>query len=398
MTPSSVRKKKGFHQDRTEDWLRRPAGPGRGLSSAVKSVHFVHGSRHAAGELQPVRQPQGYRRVRRAGHGRLPARRHGGDLRDVDREPPAGAVGHRPGAAGRGARAADARRADQASGRTAAAAGRRAGSAVVRGGRRGRDPGERTTPRGDGRVVRHGPGHARLQRRRDRPDAVRLVAGRRHGGARAPAGAVPGLLAVAAVRVESVPAGAARAPAGPARAGRALLGRLGGQATAGGGHRTAAGGPASVHGAVHGGHERAADAGGGAGAGRPERVRPDRAGRGDHAAERAGGPGVLVAGDLPVARGHVVRAGSQRALVPRAVDVPARRRGGGGAAARLPAPRLGTGAEPPDLSGFAFGGDPVRWLWIIPISERDRQLAKERGSSALVSRLAAQHRSWIVGP
>ena len=281
---------------------------------------------------------------------------------------------------------------------------------MVRGGRRGRDPGERTTARGDGRVVRHGPGHARLQRRRDRPDAVRLVAGRRHGGARAPAGAVPSLLAVAAVRVESVPAGAARAPAGPARAGRALLGRLGGQATAGGGHRAAAGGPASVHGAVHGRHERAADAGGGAGAGRPERVRPDRAGRGDHAAERAGGPGVLVAGDLPVARGHVVRAGSQRALVPRAVDVPARRRGRGGAAARLPgcAQRGGRGGrppaatqdgpEPPDLSGFAFGGDPVRWLWIIPISERDRQLAKERGSSALVSRLAAQHRSWIVGP
>ena len=152
--------------------------------------------------------------------------------------------GHRPGAAGRGARAADARRADQASGRTAAAAGRRAGGAVVRGGRRGRDPGERTTARGDGRLVRHGPGPARLQRGRDRPDAVRLVAGRRHGGARAPAGAVPGLLAVAAVRVESVPAGAARAPAGPARAGRALLGRLGGQAAAGGGHRTAACGPA----------------------------------------------------------------------------------------------------------------------------------------------------------
>jgi hypothetical protein len=56
------------------------------------------------------------------------------------------------------------------------------------------------------------------------------------------------------------------------------------------------------------------------------------------------------------------------------------------------------GPTPPDLSGFAFGGDPVRWLWIIPISERDRQLAKDRGSSALIARLAAQHRSWIVGP
>jgi Suppressor of fused protein (SUFU) len=64
----------------------------------------------------------------------------------------------------------------------------------------------------------------------------------------------------------------------------------------------------------------------------------------------------------------------------------------------LDSPGSLSGGEPPDLSGFTFGGDPVRWLWIIPISERDRQLAKERGSSSLVSRLAAQHRSWIVGP
>jgi Suppressor of fused protein (SUFU) len=64
---------------------------------------------------------------------------------------------------------------------------------------------------------------------------------------------------------------------------------------------------------------------------------------------------------------------------------------------RPPEPAL-DGPEPPDLSGWAFGGDPVRWLWIVPISERDRQLAKERGSSALVARLAAQHRSWVVGP
>jgi Suppressor of fused protein (SUFU) len=56
------------------------------------------------------------------------------------------------------------------------------------------------------------------------------------------------------------------------------------------------------------------------------------------------------------------------------------------------------GPEPPDLSGFSFGGDPVRWLWIIPISEPDRQLAKEHGSAVLVSRLAAEQRSWVVGP
>jgi hypothetical protein len=72
-------------------------------------------------------------------------------------------------------------------------------------------------------------------------------------------------------------------------------------------------------------------------------------------------------------------------------------RSGGDKGGRPAEPTL-DGPELPDLSGFTFGGDPVRWLWIIPISERDRQLAKERGSSALVARLAGQHRSWIVGP
>jgi Suppressor of fused protein (SUFU) len=70
---------------------------------------------------------------------------------------------------------------------------------------------------------------------------------------------------------------------------------------------------------------------------------------------------------------------------------------GGGQQDRPPGQTL-PGPEPPDLSGFAFGGDPVRWLWIIPISEPDRQLAKEHGSAALVSRLAAEPRSWVVGP
>jgi hypothetical protein len=51
-----------------------------------------------------------------------------------------------------------------------------------------------------------------------------------------------------------------------------------------------------------------------------------------------------------------------------------------------------------DLSGFAVDGDPVRWLWIIPISERGRLLAKERGSASLVSRLAVEGRGWVVTP
>jgi hypothetical protein len=69
-----------------------------------------------------------------------------------------------------------------------------------------------------------------------------------------------------------------------------------------------------------------------------------------------------------------------------------------GAVLLLDSPGSLPGPEPPDLSGFTFGGDPVRWLWIVPISERDRQLAKERGSATLISRLASQQRSWIVGP
>jgi hypothetical protein len=73
-------------------------------------------------------------------------------------------------------------------------------------------------------------------------------------------------------------------------------------------------------------------------------------------------------------------------------------REGYGSVLLLDSPGPLAGPQPPDLSGFAFGGDPVRWLWVMPISERDRQLAKERGSAALVSRLAGQHRSWIVGP
>jgi hypothetical protein len=71
--------------------------------------------------------------------------------------------------------------------------------------------------------------------------------------------------------------------------------------------------------------------------------------------------------------------------------------GSSGGGERPPGRTL-AGPEPPDLSGFTFGGDPVRWLWIIPISEPDRQLAKEHGSAALVSRLAAEQRSWVVGP
>ena len=163
------------------------------------------------------------------------------DLGHLDRQPPARARVHRPGPARRRPRAADARRADQAPRRPRAAAGRALealwfeegdGVAIFENGR------PLAVIAGWSDMDR---GHARLQPRRDRPDAVRLVAGRRHGRARAPAGAVPVLLALAAVgrRLGAVPAGPARPPAAPARPGRALLGRLGGQPAADRRDRTA---------------------------------------------------------------------------------------------------------------------------------------------------------------
>jgi hypothetical protein len=56
------------------------------------------------------------------------------------------------------------------------------------------------------------------------------------------------------------------------------------------------------------------------------------------------------------------------------------------------------GPKPPDLSGFSFAGEAVRWLWVIPVSDRERRLRAERGPASLVIQLAAQRRSWVVGP
>ena len=72
--------------------------------------------------------------------------------------------------------------------------------------------------------------------------------------------------------------------------------------------------------------------------------------------------------------------------------------GAGEAVLLLESPGALAGPEPPDLSGFTFAGDPVRWLWVIPILERHRQIAKDEGPGSLVSRLAEEQRSWIAGP
>lgn len=49
----------------------------------------------------------------------------------------------------------------------------------------------------------------------------------------------------------------------------------------------------------------------------------------------------------------------------------------------IPLSGAGPGPRLPDLSGLVFGGDTVRWLWMIPLTEQELQLAHERGPDAL---------------
>lgn len=55
------------------------------------------------------------------------------------------------------------------------------------------------------------------------------------------------------------------------------------------------------------------------------------------------------------------------------------------------------GPVAPVLTGLTIQGDPVRWLWLVPITAEEHRFAKSEGSDALVRRLAQQGRSWIAG-
>jgi hypothetical protein len=59
-------------------------------------------------------------------------------------------------------------------------------------------------------------------------------------------------------------------------------------------------------------------------------------------------------------------------------------------------PAVLLGPDVPDLSGFAVAGEPVKWLWLIPISNRERLLSESRGPSSLVNQMASQSRNWVV--
>jgi Suppressor of fused protein (SUFU) len=50
----------------------------------------------------------------------------------------------------------------------------------------------------------------------------------------------------------------------------------------------------------------------------------------------------------------------------------------------------------PDLSGFRFGSEDVRWLWIVPITADEAGFAASVGSTGLFRRLVSDGRSWIA--
>jgi Suppressor of fused protein (SUFU) len=72
--------------------------------------------------------------------------------------------------------------------------------------------------------------------------------------------------------------------------------------------------------------------------------------------------------------------------------------GGNEAVLLLDDPSRLPGPEVPRLEGFRASNEPVRWLWLIPINERERRLAMQRSSASLVTQLAAQRRNWVYSP
>lgn len=54
------------------------------------------------------------------------------------------------------------------------------------------------------------------------------------------------------------------------------------------------------------------------------------------------------------------------------------------------------GPAVPDLSGFTVGGDPVRWLWLVPLTRGECTIAAEQGTDILADELRLSGRDWIT--
>ena len=59
-------------------------------------------------------------------------------------------------------------------------------------------------------------------------------------------------------------------------------------------------------------------------------------------------------------------------------------------------PALLGGPTPPDLDGHAVEGDPVRWLWLVPLTAVDFKTVEELGVDPVVGRLRIEGRTWVA--
>jgi hypothetical protein len=59
-------------------------------------------------------------------------------------------------------------------------------------------------------------------------------------------------------------------------------------------------------------------------------------------------------------------------------------------------PTLLGGPQPPDLSGIAIESDPVRWLWVVPLTAEEFQTVEELGVDPVVGRLRVEGRTWVA--
>lgn len=62
----------------------------------------------------------------------------------------------------------------------------------------------------------------------------------------------------------------------------------------------------------------------------------------------------------------------------------------------LAEPTLLGGPPPPDLRGFSMDSDPVRWLWLVPLTAGEFKTAEELGVDPIVGRLRVEGRTWIA--
>lgn len=60
-------------------------------------------------------------------------------------------------------------------------------------------------------------------------------------------------------------------------------------------------------------------------------------------------------------------------------------------------PSLLGGPAAPDLSGFTVHGDPVRFLWLVPVTEDEITVARAEGVDVLLAQLRSADRSWVAG-